>query len=215
MSVIAELVVPVEDFPLGQALTATPEMRIELERVVPTGDGVMPFFWVWGDDIDSFVESLGRNPAIERVTVLDRLDDGALVEAIWSDEPGLIDGVLESRATLLEVHRREDGWVFRLRSPDRDAIAGLQRYCADNGIDLRLNWIHTLSEFEAGEQYGLTDDQRETLVAAFEAGYFDDPRGTSLEALGEEFGISPRAVSKRLRRGLRNLVDAALAERDR
>jgi predicted DNA binding protein len=214
MSVISELTVPVADFPLGRALTATPGMQIELERVVPTGEGVMPFFWVWGDDVDSFVEKLGRNRGIDRVTVLDRIEEGALVESVWSDEPGLIDGILESRATLLEVHRRDDGWVFRLSSPDRDAIAGLQRYCADNGIDLRLNWIHTLSEFEAGEQYGLTDDQRETLLAAFEAGYFDDPRGTSLEALGEEFGVSPRAVSKRLRRGLRNLVDATVAECD-
>ncbi|WP_134669763.1 helix-turn-helix domain-containing protein [Halorussus marinus] len=215
MSVIAEVTVPVADFPLGRALTAAPEMRIELERVVPTGEGVMPFFWVWGDDVDSFVAALESNPAVDRVAVLDRLDDGALVEAVWSDDPGLIEGVIESRATLLEVVRREDWWVFRLRSPDHGAIAGLQRYCADNGVDLRLNWIHTLSEFDAGEQYGLTDDQRETLVAAFEAGYFDDPRGTSLAALGERFGISPRAVSKRLRRGLRNLVDAALADHDR
>jgi len=215
MSVIAELTVPVADFPLGQALTATPEMQIELERVVPTGDDVMPFFWVWGDDVDAFVESLGRNRGIDRVKVLDRLEDGALVEAVWSDEPGLIGGILESEATLLEVRRRDDGWVFRLRSPDRDAVAALQRYCADNDIDLRLNWIHTLSEVEAGDQYGLTDDQRETLFAAFEGGYFDDPRGTTLAELGEEFDISPRAASKRLRRGLRNLVDAAFADRDR
>lgn len=211
MSVIAELTVPVADFPLGQALTATPDMQIELERIVPTGDDVMPFFWVWGDDVDSFLASLRGNPGIERAEVLDRVENGALVEAVWSDEPGLIDGIVASEATLLEVRRHDETWLFRLRSPDRDAVAGLQRYCADNGIDLRLNWIHTLTEFEAGERYGLTDDQRETLLAAFESGYFDDPRGTTLDELGDEFGISPRAVSKRLRRGLRNLVDGTVA----
>ncbi|WP_162224420.1 helix-turn-helix domain-containing protein [Halorussus amylolyticus] len=212
MSVIAELAVPVDDFPLGQTLSATPEMQVELERIVPTGNGVMPFFWVWGDDIEAFVKSVETNPGIDRIAVLDRVENGALVEAVWTTEPGLIDGILASDATLLEVRRQDGIWLFRLRSPDHEAVAALQQYCADNDIDLRLNWIHTLMEFEAGEQYGLTDEQRETLLRAFEAGYFDDPRGTTLEALGEEFGISSRAVSKRLRRGLRNLVGAALVE---
>jgi predicted DNA binding protein len=210
MSVIAELSVPVEDFPLGQALDETPDMQVELERIVPTGGSALPFFWVWGDDVDTFVETLRDNRGIESVTVLDEVKDGALVRATWNNEPGLIEGVLESKATLLEVRRRDGVWRFRLRSPDREAIVDLQRYCADNDIDLRLNWIHTLSEVEAGQQYGLTDDQRETIVAAFEAGYFDEPRETTLEELSEQFDVSPRAVSKRMRRGLRNLVAATL-----
>ena len=210
MSVIAELSVPVEDFPLGQALDETPEMQVELERIVPTGGGALPFFWVWGDDVDTFIETLRDDSSIESVSILDEVDDGALVRAVWTDEPGLIEGILESKATLLEVRRRDGVWEFRLRSPDRKAIVGLQRYCADNGIDLRLNWIHTLNEVEAGEQYGLTNDQRETIVAAFGAGYFDEPRETTLEELSGEFDVSPRAVSKRMRRGLRNLVAATL-----
>lgn len=210
MSVIAELAVPVDDFPLGQALTVAPEMQVELERIVPTGTGVMPFFWVWGDNIEKFVDSVQHDSGIDRLTVLDRVNGGALVQAVWTETPGLVEGILASKATLLEVRRRDGLWLFQLRSPDHEAVAGLQRYCADNDIDLRLNWIHTLTEFEAGEQYGLTDDQRETLLAAFEAGYFDDPRGTTLDELAEEFDVSARAVSKRLRRGLWNLLDATL-----
>lgn len=211
MSVIAELAVPVDDFPLGEALTAVPEMQVELERIVPTGGGIMPFFWVWGGDVERFVETVQGDRGIDRLTVLDNVDGGALVQAVWTEEPGLVEGILSSETTLLEVRRQKGFWLFRLRSPDHDAVANLQRYCADNDIDLRLNWIHTLTEFEAGEQYGLTDDQRETLVAAFEAGYFDDPRGTTLDELAEQFDVSARAVSKRLRRGLRNLLNVALS----
>jgi len=115
---------------------------------------------------------------------------------------------------LLEVIRYDDVWRFRLRSPDREGVAALQRYCAENDIDLRLDRINDLNEVEIGERYGLTDDQRRTIVRAFEEGYFDDPRGTTLEELGTEFDISSRAVSKRLRRGLRNLVDATLITDD-
>ncbi|MFC4447731.1 bacterio-opsin activator domain-containing protein [Halorussus aquaticus] len=210
MSVIVELSVPVEEFPLGRALAATPDMEIELDRIVPTGDGVLPFFWVWGDDVATFVSELEDESGIDEVAVLDRVSDGALVRATWTDEPGIVEAIVESEATLLEVARRDGVWKFQLRSPDREAVVGIQRYAADNDIDLRLDWIHTLTEVEAGDQYGLTDEQRRTIVAAFAAGYFDEPRGTTLEELSAEFDISPRAVSKRMRRGLRNLVAATL-----
>ena len=210
MSVIAELSVPVEDFPLGRALATTPDMQVELERIVPTDTGALPFFWVWGDDVDAFVAELKSEADIEAVCVLDRVEDGALIRATWTSTPGLVEGILQSEATLLEVTRYEDVWRFRLRSPDREAVAALQRYCAENDIDLRLDRINSLGEVKAGKQYGLTDDQRRTILTAFEAGYFDDPRQTTLEDLGSEFDISSRAVSKRLRGGLRNLVDATL-----
>ncbi|WP_158055860.1 helix-turn-helix domain-containing protein [Halorussus halophilus] len=210
MSVIAELSVPVGDFPLGRALSATPDMQVELERVVPTGDNALPFFWVWGDDVETFVSALNDQRGIEEVTVLDQFEDGALVRAVWTEQPSLVVGVLESKATLLEVRSQESIWLLRIRSPDRAGVATLQQYCVDNDIDLRLNWIHTLEAVEAGARYGLTDSQRETIVAAYESGYFDEPRDVTLEDLSEEFDISSRAVSKRLRRGLRNLVESTL-----
>jgi hypothetical protein len=210
MSVIAELSVPVEEFPLGRALMATPDMQVELERIVPTDTGALPFFWVWGDDVNAFVTELETEADVDAISILDRFEKGALIRATWTATPGLVEGILQSEATLLEVTRYDDVWRFRLRSPDREGVAALQRYCAENDIDLRLDRISDLGEVEAGEQYGLTDDQRRTIVRAFEEGYFDDPRGTTLKELGTEFDISPRAVSKRLRRGLRNLVDATL-----
>lgn len=210
MSVIAEVSVPVDDFPLGLALSATPDMRVELERIVPTGADALPFFWVWDDDVETFVSALSDEEGVGEVTVLDQFENGALVRATWTEQPSLVVGILESETTLLEVRNRDSIWVLRIRSPDREGVAALQRYCVDNDINLRLNWIHTLEAVEAGTQYGLTDSQREAIVAAYESGYFDEPRETTLEDLSEEFDISSRAVSKRLRRGLRNLVESTL-----
>jgi predicted DNA binding protein len=48
------------------------------------------------------------------------------------------------------------------------------------------------------------------LLAAYKAGYYDDQRRVSQRDLAETFDISPRAVSKRLRRGTRNLISATL-----
>lgn len=210
MSVIAAISVPVEDFPLGRALAATPDVGVELERVVPTDDGVLPFLWAWGDGVDAFVTALREDPDVTAVTVLDRVDDSVLVRATWAETDGPVAAMADAGLTLLAATRQGDFWRFQLRSPDHEAVVALQRYCADHGVDFRLEWLHTLAEVEAGEQYGLTDDQRRTVTAAFEAGYFDDPRKVTLAELGQRFDVSPRAVSKRLRRGLRNLVAATL-----
>jgi len=52
----------------------------------------------------------------------------------------------------------------------------------------------------------LSSVERETLSTAAEQGYFEDPRGATLQSLADEFDISDTAVSKNLRRGERKVV---------
>jgi Predicted DNA binding protein len=58
----------------------------------------------------------------------------------------------------------------------------------------------------------LTDTQREALVLAYERGYFNSPRESSLEAIGEELGITQQSLSSRLRRGHRRLIENTLID---
>ncbi|PSP46221.1 bacterio-opsin activator, partial [Halobacteriales archaeon QH_1_68_42] len=47
MSVIAELRIRTSEFALGQTLEATPDVRVEFERVVThSQEWIMPFLWV-------------------------------------------------------------------------------------------------------------------------------------------------------------------------
>ncbi|MDR5671554.1 Transcriptional regulator, contains HTH domain [Halalkaliarchaeum sp. AArc-CO] len=54
----------------------------------------------------------------------------------------------------------------------------------------------------------LTQTQWETLELAFAMDYYQNPRGTSLEELATELGISKSAVSQRLNGAERKLVQA-------
>lgn len=54
----------------------------------------------------------------------------------------------------------------------------------------------------------LTDTQRETLRLAFDTGYYQQPRETSLEELAEALGVSKSAVSQRLNGAERKLVQS-------
>ena len=58
----------------------------------------------------------------------------------------------------------------------------------------------------------LSETERETLRVAAEKGYFEQPRGATLQMLANEFDVSDTAVSKNVRRAerkiLRRVVDA-------
>jgi predicted DNA binding protein len=53
----------------------------------------------------------------------------------------------------------------------------------------------------------LTETEQETLEAAVNGGYFNSPRGTTLEELSTEFDISKMGASKNLRRGQRKVLE--------
>ncbi len=60
--------------------------------------------------------------------------------------------------------------------------------------------------------YGLTPQQRIAIVTAYEMGYFNQPRDSSLQAVADALGVSPSAASGRLRRGLQALVKATVSD---
>ncbi|MEF8842565.1 MAG: helix-turn-helix domain-containing protein [Haloarculaceae archaeon] len=59
----------------------------------------------------------------------------------------------------------------------------------------------------------VTETQRETLRLAYEAGYYEEPRETTLGELATELGVGERAVFRRLRRGTRGLLAATFGDR--
>jgi predicted DNA binding protein len=211
MSVIAECLIAPSAHPLGPAIEVPEGITVEFERFVPTGGERLPYLWVRGETYEDFVGSLEAAAGIESVEVCDRFEDEALVRIGWDDEPpALPRRIAEEGVTLLGITGREDGWVFRIRSPDRDRVERLHDFCLDMGMQFELMRIYVLSEAENGPPHDLTTEQYEALVTAYREGYFSEPRETTLEDLGESFGITARAVSRRLRRGTATLVRTAL-----
>lgn len=107
---------------------------------------------------------------------------------------------------------RGDGWLARARVPDRDALVAFRRACQDRGVSFRLEG---LSESDRGERDGasLTPKQREALLLAYDSGYYDVPRRSSLGDLGERLEISKPSVASRLRRAEQRVIGAVLDRR--
>ena len=58
--------------------------------------------------------------------------------------------------------------------------------------------------------FNLTDKQRDALIAAHDAGYFEKPRRTTASELADEFDLSQQAFSERLQRGTSKLIENSL-----
>lgn len=209
MTVVAEFTAAIDDFPLGPALVVTGAHRVELERVVPTAGGALPFFWVWAEDPDAYVTAADDHPAIESVRVLNRVDDGALCRVRWrDDDSGLLSAIVTSGVTVLDTTTGGTRWRIRVRATDRDDVSAFLDRCRESDVDVELTRLAPESGPDSHD--GLTDAQREILLLALEAGYFEEPRELSLEDLAAELGVSRQAAGARLRRAYANLIEHSL-----
>ena len=214
MSVIATVEVPTETFILGDALCENPGIRVHLERIIPVGSTVIPYFWAANDDVDTIEAELQAESDIESFEIVDEADGEALVRVEWAEEiDGFLDVINDSGATIYEATGEANTWTFSLRFAEHDDLTEFYRECIDRGISLDLQTVHNpgLPE-EMGLGLGVTDTQRETLIAAFDAGYFDVPRRINLTELADELGISDTAASQRIRRGVTALLVSTLAK---
>lgn len=212
MSVIAEFSVDSDDFALHESLTATPHMIVEIERVVATlEDKVMPYFWVSGGDQAEFETAFRNDESVQNITAVDEVDSGRLYRAEWTENvETIIYAYVQIGATILQAIGRDENWELRMRFDDQDKLSQFQTYCRENDISFELNALKEQEQPMASAQYDLTTKQRETLVAALEAGYYDIPQEATMSELADELEISQQALSKRFHAGHKNLITSTL-----
>lgn len=202
MSVFAEFSAPKTAYPLGATLAAHPDVSVEVERTVPLG-GSVHYVWVSGEDRWAFVDDLRADESVDELTVVDELPDRTLVRFEWESGESPVFRLAETvGATPVSVEGARDGWTFRLRFLEPAALADFYDLSQRRGIPLELQATYESDGAPADADTDLTVTQAETLVTAFESGYFDVPRRVTLAELAEELDVSEQAVSERLRRGL-------------
>ena len=215
MILIADISVPSDAFPLGRVLEEYPDIEIELERLVPLREAIVPLFWVGSADDENLVheveETLAADPLTESVRRLTTAEDRTLFEVRWNtDVDGLIRTFIDTEAQLLRATGTAQVWDFRLQFRTRDDLIEFRRSCNAADIPITLRRLYNPSIPEENGQ--ITENQHDALMTAYEQGYFDVPRGVSMGELADQFGISDSAFSQRLRRGTSALIAEALAD---
>ena len=200
---------------LRTALERVPEMAVSIEQQTVTDTTPLTLmFWASGGDFEAFEAGLADDPTVTDSGVLASIDGTRLYRVQlteYGEEVITYQQWAELDAVFLSSERSGDGWRIRMRFPDREGLHRYAEFCAEHDLTFELQSVYP-AEGEREDTYGLTDVQRETLLAAVEAGYFAIPRETSTEELADRLGVSSQAVSERLRRGTETLIRATLVD---
>lgn len=210
MATVMEFRSPADEFPLGSVFENLPGVTVELERLIPHETLIIPYFWVRGVETEDIETAFDPHTGVTDIRLVDSIEDEYLMRAEWKEEYfGILSALAKSNVVVLSGIGTRDEWRFEVRGENQEAIADFREYCQINDIDIDITAVHAMLPIQ-GEGYELTETQREALVLAYQSGYFDSPRTSSLEELADKLGITQQSLSSRLRRGHRRLIGATL-----
>jgi len=215
MSITAKVYIEHERLALSPTLRALDDVSIRVVAQGNTDPGATVFpFLVEYDDRAVLERMFDEDPTVDDYDLVDWTDAAGIYYIEHTPETKLISSaVTDVNGFLLHTKTKGNGWLVRLLLPDRDALNTVWEYAGDHDITLEIIEIYGNEDAGGEASYGLTDEQRTALLTAYERGYFSEPRDVSLDEVADEMELSSTAMSGRLRRGMRNLVAATLAER--
>ncbi|SDQ58564.1 helix-turn-helix domain-containing protein [Natronobacterium texcoconense] len=188
--------------------------RIHLEEGYSTESGALKLlFWAIGEESESFQATVRDDQNVIELSLLEETVDRRLYSVTLTDRAAnkLTYPLAAEHDIVILEGVVTDSTLVRARAPSREALYAYRDSCLERNVGFRVKRIYQEKE-RATDRYGITESQREALLAAFEAGYFAVPRDTSLSDISAELGISDQALSARLRRGQANLLAQTLGK---
>lgn len=212
--VIAELTLVHPELVLMATIEAMPEMTTELEyQTIPGKGEYYLFFKAYGGDFDRFDRTVADDPTVSEPTVVIDGDDFRIYRTrLTSAERLVLPYAAELGMRVLHATSGRGGWIATLEVPELEVLQAFRTHCRETDVEFAVERLYHAdggSETVVGA-YGLTPVQRETLVTAYERGYFDEPRNASVAVLADALGVSSSAASSRLRRTMAALVEETL-----
>jgi predicted DNA binding protein len=170
-------------------------------------------YHVESTDFSRFEEGLRNDDTISKFErVIDTTDGKAVYSFEYTAEAKTFSPVISmANGVALDMENDGNAWLITVWMPEREGLASLWEYAQTNDIDIDLLRVNEYASI-ASTAAGLTESQREALLVAFEAGYFEDPRDATLGEVADELDISQPAASGLIRRGLNRLIVSSLVD---
>lgn len=213
VSIIAELRVSGPGATLLHANRAAPGVRLELERAVAPVEGEPALFlWATGEGFEAFEAAIPDDPTVDRFEVVEDVEGRRFYRVVVDRTETADSATIEQEvgASRLSAGVTAKGLQFEIRFPDWSALQRYVDLAREADLEVTLQAVYPANEGTPPERYGLSAKQLEVLERARAGDYFAVPRGTNLDAIADDLGISKQAASERLRRGLASLLDSTL-----
>jgi predicted DNA binding protein len=171
------------------------------------------FYHIESADFRQFEDGLRNDSTVgEFERVIEIGAEKAIYSLEYTDDAKILSPVISAaNGVILDMENDGRAWILTVWMPERTDLVQLWDYAQGNDIDielLRVNEYDGLGETDAG----LTDSQREALLVAVDAGYFEEPRNATLGDVAAALDISQPAASGLLRRGIKRLVVSSLVD---
>lgn len=208
MSLYVEFRVSGPPIALTDVAVEHPDVTFELQRWRRCDDGVCWYVWAEGDRLDGVAETF---QTVETVRDVNVLSDGSRLRLVRvSMDPNVeppSDDLLRD-GTIISGYVEPDCLRFTATCSCRQILTGTFEYLRRNDLDVAVERLRTSPpDVDEGR---LTDKQFEALVTAYDMGYFDETAQVTHAEIAEELGVCRSAVSQRLRRAERELVERHL-----
>lgn len=171
-----------------------------------------------GRELDEVKQSIGRSQLQDHDTCRLAIDDSTRgCYERTAMETNCPCAILNGNDCITELDSVRDGkLLFSLVVPDRETLRSIIDDLRAVGTTVSLERIRTnvADGDPSNDGVALTEKQREALALAIEEGYYDRPRGATLEDLAAKLEVTPSAVSQRLNGVERKLVSERAREFD-
>lgn len=220
MAIVTETRFAHEDGALADTLTTFPNLLVQVVREASTAPSQSVYFLHFeGQDPDAVQAALEEDHTVETASEMAEFDERQLWGIEFATDAKLIGPhvtsvggfVVDARAATAVVEPR--GWHERWLLPDREALNTIWEHARSEGFDFEILELHRQngSDMQYPGPHKLTEEQRTALKTAYELGYFNEPREAWLEDVADALDLSPSAVSGRIKRGTKSLIEGTLA----
>jgi len=202
-------------------LSSSLSCTLDLEGVVAAdAHSLLCFVAVTGAPAERIMEWTAETEGLGDARLIRSYDEGGLLEVVLEgNSPAL--PLTERGGSIAEVHA-EDGRArlvaeFAPNVDVRALVESLQRRF--ESVELRSKQEVTPTEqtptgFRESMEQRLTEKQESVLRAAYHAGYFEWPRGSTAEELAESMDVSSPTLHNHLRRAQQKLLSGLFDEDD-
>jgi hypothetical protein len=192
---------------IGAVSRRHPEVTFEVLAALPAGDRGVGLVELSGESALSAVAAMEDAEAVSDVSVVGTTPDEAVIQ-FETTEPLLLFSARESGVPLQPPVTIRDGTATLELTTSRDRLAAMADQLEAMGLDYHVEWIKESVDPERV----LTARQRELVLEAVEAGYYDSPRGCSLTDLADDLGLAASTLSETLHRAEGKIVREFVSE---
>ncbi|WP_276299901.1 bacterio-opsin activator domain-containing protein [Halorussus lipolyticus] len=196
--------------------------EFDLEGVVPVEDhSLLYFVTARGAAVGDVLERVGEAEAVDEARLIRDYGEGALLEFAVSGEsiaPTLVERGGTVRGLSVENGVADVSGVFSRRVDVRRVVEAIEEAFPETDLRSKREVekpVQSAATVQQTVHDRITERQQTVLRAAYLAGYFEWPRGSTAEELAASMGVSSPTLHNHLRKAQQKVLDAVFDGPDR